>query len=74
MFGRQSSPYSARHGSLMVNTPEYGQNYQMNQKFYEKDKGGLASIDGQKIYFMGVIDILTGYNAKKKAEHFIKSI
>lgn len=46
----------------------------MNVKFYEKDQGGLASIDGQKIYFMGVIDILTGYNAKKKAEHFIKSI
>lgn len=43
-------------------------------KFYEKNDGGLASIDGQKIYYMGVIDIFTGYNAKKKAEHFCKSI
>ena len=43
-------------------------------KFYEKNEGGLASIDGQKIYYMGVIDIFTGYNAKKKAEHFLKSV
>lgn len=46
----------------------------MYGKFYEKNEGGLASIDGQKIYYMGVIDIFTGYNAKKKAEHFCKSI
>ncbi len=45
-----------------------------NKKFYEQYEGGRKSIDGTKIYFLGIIDIFTEYTAKKKAEHFFKSI
>lgn len=44
------------------------------KKFYENCEGGLSSIDGQKIYYLGIIDIFTEYNAKKKVEHFLKSL
>jgi len=42
--------------------------------FYEKDDGGVQNYNGEEIYFLGIIDILTEYNTKKKFEHFIKSI
>ena len=32
------------------------------------------SIDKSKIYYLGIIDIFTEYNMKKKGEHFLKSI
>ena len=48
--------------------------HEQRKKFYEQNLGGLKSIDSSKVYFMGIIDIFTGYNAKKKAEHFLKSI
>lgn len=38
----------------------------------EKDHGGTISIDRQELYFLGVIDILTFYSARKKLEHMIK--
>lgn len=45
--------------------------------FYSED-GGFKSTDENnqttdKLYFLGVIDILTPYNYVKKSEHFIKS-
>lgn len=42
--------------------------------FYEQNDGGMANYNGEKIYFLGIIDILTEYNTKKKMEHFFKSI
>jgi len=44
------------------------------KKFYELSQGGMASIDKSKIYYLGIIDIFTEYNMKKKGEHFLKSI
>ena len=44
------------------------------QRFYQAYDGGLLSHDKQHIYFMGVIDIFTGYTFTKKFEHFGKSI
>jgi 1-phosphatidylinositol-4-phosphate 5-kinase len=41
--------------------------------FYEQNEGGVSNYNNQKIYFLGVIDILTEYNTKKKMEHFLKS-
>ncbi|KAI9493813.1 hypothetical protein BDB00DRAFT_355503 [Zychaea mexicana] len=46
--------------------------------FYSED-GGFRSTDEnneltQRLYFMGVIDILTPYNIVKKTEHFWKSL
>jgi hypothetical protein len=40
--------------------------------FYSEE-GGFKSIESDKVYFLGVIDILTPYNLMKKAEHFFKS-
>lgn len=45
-----------------------------HRKFYEAHDGGLPSIDGSKIYFIGIIDIFTYYSTRKKAEHFFKSL
>jgi 1-phosphatidylinositol-4-phosphate 5-kinase len=42
--------------------------------FFEADQGGLSNFDETKIYYFGVIDILTEYNTKKKLEHFFKSL
>eukprot|EP00732_Lithocolla_globosa_P007489 Lithocolla_globosa_v1_NODE_9629_length_685_cov_602.366667.p1 type:complete len:189 gc:universal NODE_9629_length_685_cov_602.366667:82-648(+) len=43
------------------------------------DEGGFVCTDdsdepGGEIYFMGIIDILTPYDAKKKAEHVFRSL
>lgn len=42
--------------------------------FYEMNDGGISNWNCEKIYFLGVIDILTEYNTKKKFEHFFKSL
>lgn len=42
--------------------------------FFESQDGGLVSADGTQIYFMGIIDILTEYTAKKSIEHVARSI
>lgn len=64
-------PYSAR---MREGTHADGGAPYQARKFYEQNEGGLKSIDGTKIYYLGIIDIFTHYNVKKKAEHFLKSI
>jgi hypothetical protein len=45
--------------------------------FYSEDGGfrstGENDLPTDKVYFLGVIDILTPYNLMKKTEHFLKS-
>ena len=41
---------------------------------YDFEDGGIISETGNEIYFVGIIDILTYYNFKKKGEHFIKMV
>ncbi|OMJ67959.1 hypothetical protein SteCoe_34100 [Stentor coeruleus] len=41
--------------------------------FSETDDGGIINEDKTELYFMGIIDILTYYGAKKKLEHFFKN-
>ena len=41
---------------------------------YDFEDGGIISETGNEIYFVGIIDILTDYNFKKKGEHFIKMV
>lgn len=41
--------------------------------------GGVRSLDAEghaagQVYFMGIIDILQRYNARKRAEHYFKSL
>jgi len=38
------------------------------------NKDGVLSSDGTKLYFFGIIDILTQYNSRKKAEYVFKRI
>lgn len=42
--------------------------------FFEQQQGGLLSADGKHLYFMGIIDTLTGYGGRKMIEHAAKSI
>jgi hypothetical protein len=46
--------------------------------FFKKDYGGIYSIvgnrPGNEIYFIGLIDVLTTFDLKKKAEHVLKSV
>lgn len=49
-----------------------------NCVFYS-DEGGFQATDesnapAPSLYYMGIIDILTPYDAKKKSEHFFKSL
>jgi hypothetical protein len=41
---------------------------------YDFEDGGIISETGNEIFFVGIIDILTKYNFKKKCEHFAKMI
>ena len=50
------------------------ENFEENMRFYQQNEGGLMSTDKQHIYYMGIIDIFTGYTMSKKFEHFGKSI
>lgn len=36
--------------------------------------GGLTSIDGKRIYYIGIIDVFTEFTAAKRAEYVVKSI
>ena len=42
--------------------------------FFEAQDGGIVSTDGTQIYFMGIIDILTNFGAKKKVENTFRAI
>ena len=42
--------------------------------FYDFEDHGIESENKDKIFFIGIIDILTEYDCKKSAEHFLKKI
>ena len=44
------------------------------KNLWDYDDGGIKSITGNEIYYLGIIDILTEYNCKKGVEHFFKMI
>ena len=44
------------------------------KKFYEQNDGGLKSLDGKRIFYIGIIDVFTEYNTAKRCEYVIKSI
>ncbi|PRP85099.1 putative phosphatidylinositol-4-phosphate 5-kinase [Planoprotostelium fungivorum] len=43
------------------------------RSFFQQDVGGLVSVDGLEVYFIGIIDILTAWDYKKMTEHLTKS-
>ena len=44
------------------------------KELYDYEDGGILSCSGDKIYYLGIIDILTEYGIVKKAEHLCKMI
>ena len=46
----------------------------LKSNLWDYEDGGINSITGNEIYFMGIIDILTEYNCIKSFEHFFKVI
>lgn len=40
--------------------------------FWRRDFGGLRGSAGDRLYFFGVIDILTHYGKKKQLEHVLR--
>ena len=43
-------------------------------ELYDFEDGGILSANGQNIYYIGIIDILTEYGFAKKTEHLCKMI
>lgn len=41
-------------------------------QFYESLEGGILSKDGKRLYFLGIIDILTHYGGRKMIEYYGK--
>jgi len=65
-------------GPSTTKLPEELPKERKNCIFYQDD-GGFQSTDNNNnplndLYFLGVIDIFTNYNFKKKIEHFFKSL
>ena len=57
----------------------YGKLITMNSErndfaFYESIEGGMVSKNKKQMYFIGIIDILTHYGAKKQMEYTVKNI
>ncbi|KAL8429413.1 hypothetical protein Efla_001251 [Eimeria flavescens] len=45
-----------------------------SEPFWRRDMGGIASSDGQKLFYLGIIDILTQWGAYKRAENAARVI
>ena len=48
--------------------------HQQGTPFWSSFHGGLASQDRREVYYVGIIDLLTAYNIKKKTEYTVKSL
>jgi len=55
-------------------TSEYGKKPKRKPAFFQESHGGMRSIDGKETYIMGILDFLTVYNGRKRAERFGKSM
>lgn len=49
-----------------------------SESAFRRDFGGITSTvngrQGNEVYFIGIIDILTLFDLKKKAEHVLKTV
>ncbi|KAI9322627.1 hypothetical protein BX666DRAFT_1849629 [Dichotomocladium elegans] len=83
---RQTKAQVVRNAIARTNPERLNSSELPEDPFYERrncafysDDGGFQSTDEQDrptsaLYYMGIIDILTPYDSKKKSEHFIKSL
>ena len=49
-----------------------GKRLQQLKEIVDYDDGGILSENGNQIYYLGIIDILTDYGFAKQMEHFVK--
>ncbi|KAF7317027.1 Phosphatidylinositol phosphate kinase PIPK5 [Mycena chlorophos] len=75
---RESDPQRLGHGKRTIRLPEEDTGDRRDFLFYQ-DEGGLRATDDDndpldKIYYLGVIDILTPYTCVKQLEHFWKGL
>ncbi|KAJ7716827.1 1-phosphatidylinositol-4-phosphate 5-kinase [Mycena maculata] len=75
---RESDPKRLGHGKGTIRLPEEDTGDRRDFLFYQ-DEGGLRATDEandplDKIYYLGVIDILTPFSIVKKLEHFWKGL
>lgn len=72
-------PYSLSEKVEQVLHKDYGDFIVLDMdrfdfQFFESIDGGVLSKDKSKIYFVGIIDTLTYYGAKKSLEYNVKKI
>jgi hypothetical protein len=66
---KKRSLVRADDSSLSSSTPKHiMSNGNHRISIFQRDRGGLASNSGHEIYFLGIIDILQPYNARKRLE------
>jgi len=70
----ESNPVALASSSLPTNTPEERKHYVFSQ-----DEGGFQATDENdeplpELYFLGIIDIFTSFNFKKRCESYYKSV
>ncbi|CDJ43485.1 phosphatidylinositol-4-phosphate 5-kinase, putative [Eimeria tenella] len=59
----------ASQSTLMNSSSSIGGGTDFERPFWSRDLGGMQSTDRTKLYYVGIIDILTHWTAKKKLEH-----
>lgn len=64
--------YPLRQGRLHLS--QSGRVDKHEKSIFKRFHGGIPSSDGKELYFIGIIDIFTLYNLKKRSESTLKSI
>ena len=76
-FGYDRKNSAIRKCSLDKNSEMSYEEMKIRKLFndiYDFEDGGIMSSTGDKVYYIGIIDILTEYNFLKKTEHFCKMV
>ncbi|CAK51418.1 phosphatidylinositol-4-phosphate 5-kinase. phosphatidylinositol-4-phosphate 5-kinase [Eimeria tenella] len=60
--------------AALTNEPIPSASTDTDVPFWRRDLGGLASRDGSKLYYVGIIDVLTKWGAFKRTENAIRVV